>query len=105
MTVVDVFLSEIFPPKKPGAGKTPPAAAAGGGTAALGKPFQAKKVASNNGDQGGDQDTLQPNNGQGADTGNSDALIAMQNAQKEKEQQEAQARAAKEAEESGEMAR
>lgn len=104
MTVVDVFLAEIFPPKKPSTGAKPPMAGKPPVKPGGDSPFQASKTASNNGDED-DQDTLQPGGGAGPEAGNSDALIAMQNAQKEKEQQEAMAKAAKDAKESTERAR
>ena len=107
MTVLDVFLAEgPFPPKA-GGGKKPPIPGGGQPAAAGGppakKPFQPKKVSSQNGNDEGDIDNLAASSEMGAagpgaaDAGNSDALIAMQNAQKEKEQQEAMAKAAKDA--------
>jgi hypothetical protein len=83
MTVLDVFLKEAFPPKKPATGgsKSPTGGKPGGG-----KPF--------GGDDAGGPSG--PGAGMGAGLGgdNSDALIAAQEAEEEQERQEAESRAA-----------
>ena len=93
MNVLDVFLAEVFPPKKPAAGAKP----GGGKPVAVGKPPTAvggKKPPM------GDDDALSGGpvgmgGGMGGGMGdNSDALIAAQQAKEEQEKAEAEARAA-----------